>query len=192
MVYDDGETLGRLYRGTYIAFGASGVEVHVPEKVHNVQVGHPLYEELIGQIRSDRRLLDEMWADGEHRLEEAPDKIWTVVSIVGAPVAWASARPGGAHDGRFLYCGDNYERRGVGRRRALYQVAYRHRHNTVIVPAGVPAHTFLFAQPIPLHEADGWRKTGQTGVSRQEGLDPHEWWELRWLPPGPSDAAGAP
>lgn len=148
--------------------------------VATVEVGHPRYEELIGQIRGDAVLRGQMWADAEHELVERPGKVWTVVSVWEGgrwvPAAWAAAHV----DGGLLRCSDNYERRGAGRARGLYRVAYRQRHRTVVGPSGLPAITYLFVQPIALHEADGWRRTGVAGTSHATG-EAHDWWEL-WRP----------
>ncbi len=139
-----------------------------------VSIGHPRYEELIGRIRADDELRAQMWADAEHVLTEQLGKLWTVVSVQRAgrwePQAWAAARV----DAGVLRCTDNYERRGPGRDHGLYRVAYAHRHHTIVYPCRLPALTYLFAEPIALHEADGWRRTGNAGVSDHG----HHWWEL--------------
>lgn len=142
-------------------------------EVVNVRAGKGRYEALIGQIRNDVLLLAQMRADAEHDLVEHLDKVWTFVTVNGLVAAWCAAQP---VDG-VLTCSDNYERRGVGRELGLYRVAYRHRHETVVAPCELPAVTYLFAQPIALHEADGWRRTGLSGVSEHG----HRWWELRRL-----------
>jgi hypothetical protein len=146
--------------------------------VLNVQVGHPHYEELVGQLRQPN-LLAEMWADAEHRLVEAPGKIWTIVAVDEGgrwvTAAWAAS----TIDQGVLRCSDNYERRGHGRDLSLYPIAYRHRHETVVEPLGLPGLTYLFAQPVDLHTADGWHHTGLSGTSREREVDAHDWWELR-------------
>ena len=140
-------------------------------EVLTVQIGDENYERTIGPIRSDRVLRAEMQADAEHTLDERPGKLWCVVLVGDVPAAWCAVQ---IQDG-VLRCSDNYERRGVGRERGLYTEAYRHRHNTIVAPSGLPAVTYLFAQPIARHEADGWYRTGLAGVSD----DGHEWSELR-------------
>lgn len=155
----------------------------------NVQLGDPGYEELIGQIRADAALREQMWQDAEHRLEESPDKIWSLVIVRvddrWVPAAWAAAR---VVDG-VLVCSDNYERRGfrgsdLGRDGwGFYPKAYAHRHVTVVVPSGLPAQTFIFAQPRALHEAGGWVATGLARTSH-EADEPHPWLEMRRDPGG--------
>ena len=141
--------------------------------VLSVRIGDERYEDLIGQIR----------ADAEHELDEQPGKAWAVVAVEGhgrwVPAAWAAATVEPGPGGPVLRCSDNYERRGPGRLHGLYPIAYRHRHETVVAPSRLPGLTYLFAQPIGLHEADGWHRTGLTGTSRQPGIEPHQWWELR-------------
>lgn len=155
-------------------------------EVINIQIGHPRYEELIGQIRGNSTLLAQMWADAEHKLDEHPNKIWTVVVVADGdrkvPAAWAAATVEHRVDGPILRCSDNYECRGPGRDHGLYAVAYAHRHRTVVEPAGIPAVTYLFAQPIARHEADGWYRTT---TCSDPGVEPHDWWELR-RKPGPT------
>ncbi|MCX5070897.1 hypothetical protein OOJ91_34175 [Micromonospora lupini] len=142
-----------------------------------VRAGDSRYEELLGQIRTDQLLLAQMWADAEHRLDERPDKVWSVAIVHDGrgwvPAAWAAA----VAEADVLRCSDNYERHGY-RGRDLYAAAYAHRHATVVQPSGLPGETYLFAQPIPLHEADGWHRTGLSGVS-VEAAEPHQWWQLR-------------
>jgi hypothetical protein len=148
----------------------------------NVQIGHPRYEELVGQIRTDAALRQRMWLEAEHRFEELPGKVWSfvVVNVRGrwVPAAWAAARP---VDG-VLVCSDNYERPGfrgpdLGRIGwGLYPEAYRWRHITMVLPLGLPARTFIFGQPRELHERDGWQVI-RSGTSHQVA-EPHDWWEL--------------
>lgn len=150
-------------------------------EVITVEIGHQRYEDLIGRIRRDADLLAALWADAETRLEESPGKRWAVVAVDGEPVAWAAARVTTIDGVLTLVCSDNYEARGVGRDRGLYQVAYRVRHATIVAPSPLPGVTYLYRQPRPLHEADGWQLTGVHGVSTDAG-EPHEWWQLRRAP----------
>lgn len=136
--------------------------------------GDERYEEVIGQLQGPG-LAAEMYADAEHRLGEAPGKLWCFVLVDGAAAAWCAAQDLGG----VLVCSDNYERRGAGRQQHLYPLAYAARHETVVAPWAGPAVTFLFPEPIALHEADGWRKTGSTGPGEVAG---HTWWELRREP----------
>jgi hypothetical protein len=137
--------------------------------------GQPGYAGLLDQIRRNPALVAAMWADAESRPDEldVPGTSWSVALVAGAPAAWCAAR---LQDHGTLKCHSNYEvwaYRGKGR----YEAAYAERHRAVVVPAAVVAVTYLFEQPIALHEADGWRKTGLTGTSH-EADEPHPWWEL--------------
>lgn len=138
--------------------------------------GQPEYAALLDRIRADEWLVGRMWVDAESTPDEldVPGTWWTVVVVDGAPAAWCAARL----DGDALRCHSNYEH-PAHRGRGLYAAAYRERHQTVVAPAAVPAVTYLFAQPIPLHERDGWRRTGEQGPGR---LPDHWWWELRREP----------
>jgi hypothetical protein len=132
-------------------------------------------------------LRDEIWQDAEGQVEVVDlSTVWTVVEAREharfVPVAWCASTVVTAEDGpQMLRCSDNYERRGVGRHYGLYRIAYRHRHLTRVLPLALPAATYLFAQPIPLHEADGWVRTGNAGTSHAT-TEPHDWWELRREP----------
>lgn len=138
--------------------------------------GQPEYAALLDRIRADEWLVGRMWADAESRPDEldVPGTWWTVVVVDGAPAAWCAARL----DGGVLKCHSNYEH-PAHRGRGLYAAAYRERHQTVVATAAVPAVTYLFRQPIPLHEADGWYRTGLEGPGE---LPDHWWWQLRREP----------
>lgn len=120
-----------------------------------------------------------MWADAESRPDEldVPGTRWTVALAGGGLAAWCAASPAGG----VLRCHSNFEVPAY-RGRGLYGRAYRERHRAVVLPCGLLAVTYLFAQPIGLHEADGWVRTGVSGVSFAAG-EPHAWWELRRVRP---------
>lgn len=152
-------------------------------QVVTVRPGDAWYEPLISQIRDDRELRAQMWADAEHEFVEHPDKRWTFACVLrgrGAagrwePAAWCASRVEARDGERVLVCSDNYERRGDGRALGLYRDAYQRRHADVVARTRLPALTYLFAQPLGLHEADGWYRTGVHGTSDHG----HRWWELR-------------
>ena len=140
-----------------------------------------MYEPLIGSLREDSALLATMWQEAESRLDEAPEgapyvKMWwvTLAPNTSEPAAWAALVLGASGE---VVCCNNYERgewRGLG----LYEQAYRRRH-AILAALGMPAVTYIFAQPLALHLADGWRITGQ-GDSAEMGVPSHHWYELRW------------
>lgn len=143
-----------------------------------VWVGHPRYEELVGPLRADADLLATMWQEAESRLDEAPGKRWclAVVEHDGQLVAGAWAAAIVLPDGT-LKCTNSYERpnfRGHG----LYMAAYRHRHSTIVRRHGGPAITYVYAQPLGLHLADGWNITDE-GDSDEPDAPSHHWYELR-------------
>lgn len=136
--------------------------------------GTERYAGLLSGLWENMPLVSAMWADTESRpadLDE-PGTSWTVVLVAGELAAWCAARviPNGT-----LKCHSNYEvraHRGHGR----YEAAYQARHTAVVESFAGPAVTYLFEQPIGLHEADGWTRTGASGPGEVEG---HTWWELR-------------
>lgn len=136
--------------------------------------GGSRYARLLHQIGQDSALVAAMWAHAESRPEELdmPGTSWTVVLADGVPAAWCAARV--QADGT-LKCHSNYEVPAY-RGRGLYEAAYRARHLQVIQPSDLEAVTYLFPEPIDLHEEDGWYRTGAKGPGE---LDGHQWWELR-------------
>lgn len=140
--------------------------------VLTLHYGDPRYVDLLDRIRTDRWLVNRMRQDADSGPDEldVPGTTWVVAVVDGQPAAWCAATP---TEGT-LKCHSNYEH-PRHRGRGLYAAAYRQRHRDVVQPAELPGLTYLFAQPIRLHEADGWRQTGVAGVSGQG----HRWWELR-------------
>ncbi len=137
--------------------------------------GEQLYTTLLDRLRADLDVVAAMWDDAESRPDELdqPHTIWSVVVLEdGAPAAWCAAT---IRDDGTIKCHSNYETR-AWRDHGLYADAYQARHRHVVLAYGVPAVTYLFAQPIGLHEADGWTRTGQHGPGVLPG---HHWWELR-------------
>jgi hypothetical protein len=137
--------------------------------------GDQLYTDLLARVRRDDGLTAAMWADAESRPGEldVPGTHWTVAIIEdGTPAAWCAAR---ITDDGVIKCHSNYERPGH-RGRGLYDLAYHARHQNVVRAYSLPAVTYLFAGPIGLHEADGWRRTGLEGDGETGG---HRWHELR-------------
>ena len=121
--------------------------------VLNLSLGDERYEQVLGQILDGVHLRSRMWADAEHRFEEIPGKVWTVVlarqNDRRIPAAWAAGTVQHVGGEPVLLCSDNYERRGPGRRWGLYKEAYRHRHATLVTTSTFPTLTHLFAEPIP-------------------------------------------
>ncbi|SCF50082.1 hypothetical protein GA0070563_12639 [Micromonospora carbonacea] len=140
-----------------------------------VTLGHGQreYTRLLDSIRADAELVARMWADAESTPDELdrPGTVWSVALVGGAPAAWCAATP----DAGVLRAHSNYEHPRY-RGQSLYAMAYAQRHQDVIRRARLPVVTYLFSQPIPLHEADGWYRTGAQGPGE---VDAHWWWELR-------------
>ena len=163
-------------------------------RVVNVEIGHPRHEELIGRIRADDRLRQEMWERAGHRFEEQPGKVWTVAEVWGGGrsgiAAWCAAAEETGETGlRVLRCSDGYEPLEWADLN-MYPQVYAHRHTTLGTRSTLPARTFLHVGdkgpdvgPIPLHLADGWHRTGNAGTSRETGRE-HHWEELHRHAPG--------
>lgn len=147
-------------------------------EILHLTLDHPRYDDLTAQLLAEP-LATEWWADAESKHEDGIE--YVMVLADGVPAAWAGWRIEVDTDAfrRVLRCRNSYERRGPGRELGLYAHAYRERHERVVLTSGLPGLTYLYAEPIPLHEADGWVKTGVCGVSKVPGLKPHPWWELR-------------
>lgn len=142
-------------------------------------------------------LFSEWWIDAESGAD--PGVSYVIVYDLDehgneVPAAWAGwiievdleERFGG---GAVLRCCNNYVRRGFrDRDPELYALAYRHRHDQVVAQLGLPAFSFLYEQPIPLHLADGWEydtPVDEPGESRPyPGGELHRWWRLHWRAPG--------
>lgn len=147
--------------------------------------GSQRYMALLDRIRADPATVAAMWEDAEGRPGELdiPGTRWSVaVSPSGDPMAWCAARVVGG----VVLCHSNYERReyrGCG----FYAQAYRQRHAMILAPLALPAVTYLYPEPIPLHTADGWMfDDGEhsSGVSTAHpGGPPHHWQRLVWSPP---------
>jgi hypothetical protein len=147
--------------------------------------GHGEYERLTGLLRAEP-LRAQWWDDAESEAEPGVSYLMVLAADDAGqfvPAAWA----GYSIDRGVLRCCNNYVRREYRDRiPELYAAAYTVRHREVVVPLGLPAVTYLYAQPIPLHEADGWRKDtgpGSRGTSRaRPGGEEHRWWRLTWSP----------
>lgn len=141
----------------------------------------PQYRRLVRLMASEP--LRTQWhndAESEH-----VDGVSYVVALVGGePAAWAGWRI--ERDGT-LRCWNNYVRHGY---RDLdpdaYASVYAARHRDVVLRLGVPAETYLYPEPIPLHLADGWvidPSPEASGTSHPYPDGPvHHWRRLTWSP----------
>lgn len=144
-------------------------------EIIQVTVGHG-GEHILGRLRDDAELDAQMWADAETHVAEllAPGLLlWVAVDDRYNPGAWAAARV----EAGAVTCCCNYVRHG---HRAgdvgvdLYEMAYRARHQALARHyARRRWQTWIFAQPLARHLADGWQ-VRQRGMSAQG----HEWWGL--------------
>jgi hypothetical protein len=143
------------------------------------QTGDGAYAELLGPVVADPDLLAQMWADAEADRGElvAPGTTWVIAAVHAGgrrhPAAWAGATVIEEDGQQVLKLVCSYEV-PAWRGRGLYALAYAERHRTIVEPWSGPAVTYIFAQPLALHLADGWTVTGE-GISN----DGHAWYELR-------------
>ncbi len=151
-----------------------------------VESGGQMYEDLLGPVRSDVALLQQMWLDAESELDEEPGKQWAIATVFHrgqwVAAAWAAAVER-EHEGQtILHCCNNYEVPAF-RGKGLYRQAMAHRQTAVVQRRGLPARTFIFDQPRALHQALGWHVV-DSGVSQLDGVPTHVWFEMWWTPPG--------
>jgi hypothetical protein len=140
--------------------------------------GQREYTDLLADLTATPGLVEAMWDEAESRFGELdePGTLWTVAfTRDGRAGAWCAATVLG---GGQIKCHNNYEP-GPYRGQGLYEAAHRARHRDVLVKLGLPAVTYLFRDPIPLHEKHGWRTTGVHAPGELAG---HHWWELTWKP----------
>lgn len=140
--------------------------------------GEQLYTHLLAHIRADQGLIDAMWADAESRIDELdqPDTHWTVTLLDdGTPAAWCAAS---IRDDGTIKAHSNYEV-PAHRGRGLYELAHHRRHRDVLLAYKRPAISYLFPQPVALHEMTGWRTTGTGGNGEIAG---HRWVQMTWQP----------
>jgi len=140
------------------------------------------YDRLVRVLESEP-LRTQWWNDAES--EHEPGTSYMVALVAGVPAAWAGWRiqPDGT-----LRCCNNYVRHGYrDRNPELYASAYAARHRDVVLRLNVPAVTYLYPEPTPLHVADGWTpdpSPDSSGTSRPfEGGPLHHWQRLTWSPP---------
>ncbi len=146
-------------------------------EVRHIVAGHHLLDAL-----REEPLRTQWWEDAES--EHEPGVSYLMVLAPGpdvwlVPAAWAGYRIENEAGTAVLRCLNNYVRREF-RNPDLYPLAYEARHRLVVARFGLPAVTYLFPEPIALHEADGWvRDTGPSG-SGQSPVNPnHHWQRLR-------------
>lgn len=139
------------------------------------RTGDAAWTELLGPVLADPALLARMWADAEATPDElaAPGTTWVIATVHAGDHRVAAAWAGAIEEGETLKPVCSYEVpawRGHG----LYARAYAERHRTIVEPWPGPAVTYVFADPLALHLADGWTATGE-GDSEHG----HHWYELR-------------
>jgi hypothetical protein len=150
----------------------------------------PDYPRIMGMLRAEP-LRTQWWNDAKSKVEPGVSYLMALAEDEGGelvPAAWAGYRVDRADDGPVLWCCNNYVRHGFRNRTPeLYAQVYGARHRQVVTVLGLPAYTYLYAQPIPLHLADGWvhdRAPDSMGMSRPPAPDvpSQPWWRLRWAP----------
>jgi hypothetical protein len=164
-------------------------------RLFSVEIGDADYEPLLGQVRADEALLRQMELDAESVLDEQPGKVWCIAAVLETPpgrilaqwtpAAWAAAVIVKDVDGPRLVCCNSYEVPRL-RDQGLYGLAYAYRHATVVIPAGLPAVTWVYDPPMTRHQADGWRiadmGTSHIATPDGSGKTEHEWYRMQWTP----------
>ncbi len=140
------------------------------------------YASMMAQLAADP-LAAEWWQDAESGVDAGVS--YMMVTVAGRPAAWAGWQL--IEGGTIVKCCNNYVRRGHRNQDPeLYKVAFLARHDQVLTRLGLPAVTYLFPEPIPLHLEYGWRLDtgpGSAGTSRAVRGGPlHHWRRLVWTP----------
>jgi hypothetical protein len=142
-----------------------------------VQLGDPRYEEVLGRLRADRALLELMRVQAGFDLVEHPEKVWIIaVDPTGQPLAWCAYEPSD-EPGIDVKCVDSCERPECWDE-DVYLVVYTARHELIRQHRAV---TYIYPEPVELHETDGWAVTG-TGISREPGMPERRWYRLARQP----------
>jgi hypothetical protein len=130
-------------------------------------------------------LRTQWWNDAESSVDDPPDAAYLVAVADRRPVAWAGwcLVDGGTR----IQCCNNYIRGGYrGRSPDLYEAVFLARHHQVVAVSRLPAVTYLFPEPIPLHLAHGWQLDTGPGTSGTSspyvGGPVHRWQRLSWDP----------
>lgn len=111
--------------------------------------------------RADRDLLDLMHVQAGFELDEHPDKVWVfAVDPDGAPLAWCACEPSD-EPGIDIKAVDSCERPECWDE-DLYLLVYTARHELVRHHA---AETYVYGEPVELHEMDGWTVVGTGGAA---------------------------
>jgi hypothetical protein len=150
----------------------------------------PEYPGIMDLLRAEP-LRTQWWNDAKSEVEPGVSYLMVLAEDDRGdmvPAAWAGYRVDQADDGPVLWCCNNYVRHGFrDRAPELYAQAYTARHREVVTRLGIPAYTYLYAQPIALHLVDGWvydRSPHGRGMSRPPapGVLSQPWWRLLWQP----------
>lgn len=153
-------------------------------KILNTRTFRPWWEKYLGPIMDNPE--PEIWDDAEidmrREAQQRPDKSWwlAVAEGTGEVLAWCACwSTGRTIDGEVLdlECGHNYERRGLGRALGAYRDVFAERQDWIRMHQ-LSAVTYIFDQPVALHEAAGWTRTGRHDVSEHG----HHWQELVYRP----------
>ncbi len=153
-------------------------------KIIHLTVDHPHFQQFVAFVGAEP-IRGQWWRDAESEHEVGTAYFLVLAEdLAGAlqPAAWAGYRIERDDTGApVLRCCNNYVRRSFRRHDPeLYAEAYRARHEQGVLTCGLAAVTYLFPEPIPLHEADGWVQDtgpGASGISRVTGVE-HHWRRL--------------
>lgn len=153
--------------------------MHIVTTIDGYEAAEKIENTYLRQMADDPILCEQARSDGEHDLRAAildGRYHWWLVIVGNTPVAWCAAWPADEQP-LAIICGENYERRGLGRELGLYPAAFIARQQWLIAHR-LSTVTWIFDQPVALHEAAGWQRTGDESVSEHG----HHWQQLTWTP----------
>jgi hypothetical protein len=156
-------------------------------QIFNVHPGDFAYDAFLWELQQEPlRTEARVDADHEHYDGIRYTVVYDLMRGVERPAAWAGfvsttidGQPG-------LKCVNNYVRHSFrGGPIRYYDFAFHYRQQTILHTTGLPAETYLFPEPIPLHLAHGWitdtSPTG-TGIHRPDNGPARTWQRLTWHP----------
>lgn len=149
-------------------------------EIATVQLGDPLYEDLLGPVRRDAGLLATMLAEADSLLDEAPDTTWCIATARKGRNAVAAAWIACDREDGILRLRNHYEPPDY-RHRGFYALLVRRVHETVVEPCGLPAYTYVFETPMLALTALGWTVADE-GNGDEPDAPSHQWWRMEWTP----------
>lgn len=158
-------------------------------EIVTVEVGSANFDGLFRDLLTDHDFADQMYRDSETTVADllgikteypCGPKLLTVAVVDGQPATWAGHQLVVEDGETVVKATDSYDRQPF-RHLRLYPGVYAARQllvEALCEERGVDAVTYVYIDPLWLHI--GWTLRG-FGTSRVPGLDPHDWYLLRWI-----------